>query len=147
MYPFDEDDEDEVLETEEEGDSIENEDDDVPKTFGIDFKTGQLTGGKVSGSKAVAVWVWCALMYPRYKYELTSYDYGCELQDLIGTVVPKDELESDVDAILRDTLLPYSQYIEDITNLECDLNGDQLNISFTLVTPFGEEDLEDVTIR
>lgn len=146
MYPFDSDEEDEELETEEEGVEPEQDADDVPQEFGIDFATGQLTGGKVSGAKAVSVWAWCALMYPRYRYELTDWNHGCELQDLIGQAMESDEIDVTVDAILRDTFLP-NQYIEDVTDLECSLENDELTISFTLVTPFGEEDVEDVTIR
>lgn len=144
MYPFD--DEDEELETEEEGAAVEEDDEDIPREFGVDFRTGRMTGGKVSGAKAVAVWAWNAIMYPRYRYEIATWNYGSELSDLIGRVIPKDELESQVDAMLRDAFLP-NPYIEDISNLECTLDGDKLTISFTLETPFGEEDMNDVTIR
>ena len=146
MYPFEIDDDDDELETEEEGNDVEEIDEEPPMEFGVNFETGQLTGGKVTGAKAVLVWAWNALMYPRYRYELTSWNYGCELQDLIGQVMDQEELEMTVDAIIRDTLLP-NEYILDIDGLTCDLNEDRLTISFTIETPFGEEELNNVTLR
>jgi hypothetical protein len=142
MYPFDEDDElfDED-ETEQEEVDIEE-----PVEFGIDFTTGRLTGGKVRGSKAVAVWVWNALMYPRYRYELSSFQYGCELSDMIGQVMSKEEATIMAESIIRDTLLP-NPHIEDIADLKCELDDDRLSISFRLITSFGEEEIDNVAIR
>lgn len=142
MYPFDEDDElfDED-ETEQEEVDIEE-----PVEFGIDFTTGRLTGGKVRGSKAVAVWAWNALMYPRYRYELSSFQYGCELSDMIGQVMSKEEATIMAESIIRDTLLP-NPHIEDIADLKCELDDDRLSISFRLITSFGEEEIDNVAIR
>ena len=137
---FDEDDED-LLDSE-----IEDEDEELPQEFGVDFSTGQMTGGKVTGKKAVAVWAWNALMYPRYRYELASWQYGSELSDLIGQVMDPDEASMMAESIVRDALLP-NDYIEDIEDFTCELETDKLTVSFTLITPFGEEELNDVTIR
>ena len=40
----------------------------IPKEYGIDFKTGQLTGEIVEGLEAVKVWIWLVLQTPRYRY-------------------------------------------------------------------------------
>lgn len=141
---FDEDDEE--LELEEEEEAPEEEDVDIPMEFGVDFSTGQMTGGKVTGAKAVAVWAWNALMYPRYRYELSSWQYGSELSDMIGQVMDEDDAVMEAEAIVRDALLP-NPYIEDIEDFSCSLMEDKLIISFTLVTPFGEEVLRDVTLQ
>ena len=39
----------------------------VPKEYGIDFKTGQLSGKIVEGVDALMVWCWIALHTPRYR--------------------------------------------------------------------------------
>ena len=142
MYPFDED--DELFDE----DETEQEEVDIgePVEFGIDFTTGRLTGGKVRGSKAVAVWAWNALMYPRYRYELSSFQYGCELSDMIGQVMSKEEATIMAESIIRDTLLP-NPHIEDIADLKCELDDDRLSISFRLITSFGEEEIDNVVIR
>ena len=139
-------DEDEELELEEETEEPEEEDEDIPMEFGVDFSTGQMTGGKVTGAKAVAVWAWNALMYARYRYELTSWQYGSELSDMVGEVMDEEDAQMTAEAIIRDALLP-NPYIEDIKDLTCELSGDKLTISFTLVTPFGEEVLNNVEIQ
>lgn len=129
----------------EEDDDDDEEIEDLPMEFGIDFKTGQMTGGKVTGAKAVAVWAWNALMTPRYQYETCTWQYGSELNALIGQSMSVDDAAMMAEAIIRDALLP-NPYIEDIEGLTCELDGDKLTVSFTLITSFGEEVMEDVAI-
>ena len=33
----------------------------IPREYGIDFETGQLTGEIVEGIEAVKVWIWCCV--------------------------------------------------------------------------------------
>lgn len=56
----------------------------IPKEYGINFETGQLSGKIVEGYDALLVWVWLALQTPRYRYYIYSEDYGQEYEDLIG---------------------------------------------------------------
>lgn len=39
---------------------------DVPKEYGIDFATGQLTGKIVEGKEAIKVWIWNCLKTQRF---------------------------------------------------------------------------------
>ena len=55
----------------------------VPKEYGIDFKTGQLSGKIVEGVDALMVWCWIALHTPRYRYYIYSDEYGQEFEGLI----------------------------------------------------------------
>ena len=118
----------------------------IPAEYGIDFSTGQLTGGKVSGAKAVAVWAWNALMYPRYRYELATWQYGSELSKMIGKVMDKGKASMIAESLVRDALLP-NENILDIKDFQCELKDDKLIVSFKIVTPFGEEELSNVAIR
>ena len=45
-------------------DESDEEDEALPVEFGIDFKTGKMTGGKVTGLNAIKVWAWNALQTP-----------------------------------------------------------------------------------
>lgn len=137
-----EDDEDIELEETEE---TEETTDDIPMEFGVDFSTGQLTGGKVRGSQAIAVWAWNALMYPRYDFELSSWEYGSELSSLIGQVMDDETLSMMAESLVEDALLP-NPYIEGIDDFSASLKNDKLTVSFTLKTTLGEEALEDVAI-
>ena len=57
MFPFEE--------TEEE---TQEENLYIPREYGIDFETGQLSGKMVEGYDALLVWAWLALRTPRYRY-------------------------------------------------------------------------------
>lgn len=140
MFPFE-------LENEEltDIDNVEELEEQPPVEYGIDFETGQLTGGKVTGSKAVAVWAYNAIMTARYRYDVTSWQYGCELSDLIGRVLQEETLQAMAESIVQDCLAP-NKDIEGIEDFECKKIGDRLIVSFTIDTPYGEEDV-NVTVR
>ena len=62
---------------------VDNEEDDekeenlyIPREYGINFETGQLSGKIVEGYDALLVWVWLALKTPRYRCYIYSEDYG-----------------------------------------------------------------------
>ena len=48
----------------------------VPREYGIDFATGQLTGKIVEGLEAIKVWVWLCLHTERFRHAIYSADYG-----------------------------------------------------------------------
>lgn len=114
----------------------------LPREYGIDFTTGQLTGEVVEGSEAVAVWAWFALQTMRYEYFAYSWDYGSELYDLIGTVYSKEYTDALAEMYVRECLL-VNEDILDITDFSCTLrdNRRDLILQFTLVTAYGEEDM------
>ena len=45
----------------------------IPKEYGIDFNTGQLTGRIVEGIEAIKVWVWLCLRTQRFRYPIYSW--------------------------------------------------------------------------
>lgn len=142
-------DEDEDLNLDDDIDDAEDEDEeieDLPMEVGIDFETGQMTGGKVTGKKAVAVWAWNALKTPRYQYEQHSWQYGSELNELIGQAMDEEDAEIMAESMVRDALL-INPHIEDISDFKCELDADKLTISFILETSFGEEAINDVVIQ
>ena len=134
MFPYEIDEEEVLDETTEE---IEEEE---PVEYGVDFKTGKLTGGKVRGKKAIIVWAWNALKTYRFVYEPMAWDYGSSLPDLVGKAMKHEELEARAEALVRETLMP-NPYIEGISDFSCVIENDKMFISFTLETAFGEEDM------
>ena len=52
----------------------------IPKEYGINFETGQLSGRVVEGLEAVKVWAWLALQTARQRYYIYSTDYGQEYE-------------------------------------------------------------------
>lgn len=115
--------------------------DPLPQEFGIDFITGQLTGEKVEGSDAVKVWTWLALKTARYRFRQFTWQYGSELEDLIGKQYTAEYTESQARHMVEDCLKA-NKYINGITDFVCKVDGDRLILQFTILTDFGREDME-----
>lgn len=114
---------------------------DVPKEYGIDFSTGQLTGKIVEGKEAIKVWIWNCLKTQRFRYPIYSWDYGTDLEQYIGQTVSEEFLNADCEDEIREAML-VNPYITDIEDFTADFRGTRLNISFTAVTKFGDAEVE-----
>lgn len=125
-----------ILEDEVEEDEIEDTEE-LPREYGIDFVTGQLTGEIVEGKEAVKVWIWLALRVPRYRHIINTWEYGNEIESLIGKGYSQEHLNSEVKYMIEDALSP-NEYITDITNIDATLNNDKLTVRLTAETPYGE---------
>lgn len=134
MFPFDIDEEvEEVLEEEES----------VYKEYGVDFTTGQLTGKVVEGLEAVKVWVYFALHTDKYKYVQYSWDYGHELETLIGKGYTKEYLELEIAQMIEDCLL-VNEHIQEVELLDFQLDGEKVKATIHIKTEYGEEEMDVV---
>ena len=138
MFPFDLEDEDIDVEELEEQEQITDD-------YEIDFTTGKLTGNIVSGVDAVKQWVLLVLATRRYAYMQYSWDYGTELEELVGKNFEKDYIESEVYRMLTDAF-SINEEIEGIRDLVCDMEKDRLTVSFTLLTLYGEVEVDGVYV-
>lgn len=112
----------------------------LPIEYEINFDTGQLTGKKVSGSEAVKVWAWMALQTMRYMYPIYSWNYGSQINDLIGQKYSDEYTRSLIQKMLEDCLFVNKNIIA-VKNLACSYADNKLTAGFTLVTKYGEEEL------
>ena len=126
MFPFDID--------EEEIDNVEEKT--IPVEYAIDFETGQLTGKKVYGLEAIKVWIWNALATPRYRYQHHTWNFGNELENLIGTTSDPEYFEASAEDMIEECLTVNS-HITGITDFECESNGDEVKCIFTVQTDLG----------
>ena len=103
MFPFEE--------TEEE---TQEENLYIPREYGIDFETGQLSGKMVEGYDALLVWAWLALRTPRYRYYIYSEDYGQEYENLVGKSYSEELTDSELERMTEECLTenPYITGIE-----------------------------------
>lgn len=108
-----------------------------PIEWGVNFETGKLTGGKVTGLEALKVWAWNALQIERFSFEQFTWNCGSELSSLIGKAQPKSMTESDARRMVEDCVTQ-NKYITGIDRFSCEINGESLRIAFRLLTTFGE---------
>lgn len=132
MFPFDLDD-DEI--------EVEQEVTREPKDYEIDFATGRLTGRMVTGLKAIEQWIYLVLATDRYFYTQYSWDYGSELNTLIGKHASTGYVESEAKRMVEEALL-VNENITGIENMQCKIENDMLTASFTVNTVYGEVNID-----
>lgn len=92
----------------------------------------------VSGLEAVKSWAWRAAATARYQYKCFSWDYGCELESLVGQPYQADTKRSEAARYVRDALL-VSPYITDCQVEDVAFEGDTLHLNVTFTTVYGKE--------
>lgn len=116
---------------------------DIPREYGINFETGQLTGKIVEGIEAVKVWAWIALQVPRYRYYVYSWNYGQEYDELVGKGYSAEYMKTELKRMTEECLLQ-NDYITGIENFEYEKKGDGVNLSFKILTTFGDTEVSIV---
>ena len=114
----------------------------VPREYGIDFNTGQLTGKVVEGIEAIKVWIWLCLHTERFRHAIYSADYGTSFEQYIGHVLSDEYINTDCESEISDSLI-INEYIESIEDFEAVRNSDGLNIKFRVVTKFGNIEVNE----
>ncbi len=117
----------------------------VPKEYAWDFANDCLlmTDGKlktVTEAEAIKIWAMKALRTPRYRYLAYSWDYGNELEGLIGQGLSKEITESETTSLIREAL-QVNPYIRDIRDVSMNHEGSGLKVNCTLITPYGEVEI------
>jgi hypothetical protein len=92
---------------------------------------------KVTGKDAVKVWVMKAMRTQRYRYQAYSWNYGHELEDLIGKGLSQEALTSEIERCTKETLM-INPYITSITNLDLEISDNKITASFIVNTIYGE---------
>lgn len=115
----------------------------IPREYGIDFETGQLTGKVVDGLEAVKVWAWHALQVPRERYYIYTSDYGQEYEDMIGRGYTKDYLKAELKRMTEECLT-VNPFITGIENFTMEKDGDHVALSFLMVTNLGDTEVRTV---
>lgn len=132
MFPFDV--EDEEIEAEDNGESQE------PSDYEIDFNTGKLTGRIITGLDAIKQRVLLIFGTDRYAFPQYSWDCGSELSTLIGKTADPEYVTTESKRMVEDALSVVDQ-IDGIEDFECVIEGDRITVSFTIQTPYGEDEV------
>ncbi len=126
--------------------SEENKVIEVPREYGIDFTTGQLTGKMVEGLEAIKVWVWLCMHTERFRHAIYSSDYGTSLEQYFGHVLSDEYINTDCESEVTDALL-MNEYIESVEDFEVVRDSDSLDIKFRVVTKFGSLEVDESVRR
>lgn len=113
-------------------------------TFGINSDMTRVDS-VINGLEAVKQAVYIILNIERYQHLIYSFDFGVELQDLIGE--PIDYIEAELERRISDCL-EQDDRITEITDFEFEKSdSDKLLVSFNVNTIYGtiEETMEVVT--
>lgn len=94
----------------------------------------------VTGAEAVKVWCWKALKTPRTRYPIYSWDYGSELESLIGQNFSGELKRAEAVRYVREAL-EINPYITEINNIQVEFQSGRLTISAAIQTVYGEVNL------
>jgi hypothetical protein len=119
----------------------------IPKEWAWDFESNDFLFKNnkpylVEGLEAVKIWAYKALSTERFKHEVYSWDYGSEINSLIGSGYSRAAVESEVPRLIWEALQS-NPYIISTNDLNINFDGDSLSIELTIETIFG--DMEVIT--
>ena len=106
---------------------------DIPIIQNGDFKI-------VEGNEAIKVWVYKALLTPRYNYSIYSWDYGSELMDLVGKAYTSSLTKEEAKRYIKEALL-INPYILEVTVLDTSFSNGILSADIKIVTIYGESEV------
>lgn len=138
--------EEDIEEAEADIDDDQDQDENLPVEYGINFKTGQLTGKLVYGLEALKVWIFLCLMTQRYRYPVYSWDYGIDLEQYIGKTYSADFVQTDSEDEIKEALT-INDHIQDVQDFTVDRDDDSVKISCTVITDYGNVEVEDSNVR
>ena len=76
-------------------------------------------------------------------FEQYSWDYGNELESLIGKGYTEEHAESEIQRILEECLL-VNEHIKEVELLEFSIADDKVNGTINIITDYGEEEMDIV---
>ena len=91
----------------------------------------------VTGNEAVKVWIWKALHTQRYRYDAYTWDYGNELEELIGSDVSEELKQAEAVRYVREAL-EICPYIEQVEQVSVDFSDGVFTVSCRVRTKYGE---------
>lgn len=93
---------------------------------------------QVEGKRAVEIWIWKALMTQRYRYLIYTWDYGNELESLIGQGYTSGLVKAEAERYIKEGLESLGGYITGVEDVNVSIDEGKLNLEFAATTPYGE---------
>ena len=92
----------------------------------------------VEGVEALKIWIYKAIKISRFEYDIYSWDYGCEVNTLLGqSYYSKGHIESESKRYIREAVST-NPYIKSINFKNISFSDDKLNAEFEVDSVYGE---------
>lgn len=112
-------------------------------TYGLNVEKGVIQG-KVDGQQAMEQAIYKILSTERFRHEIYSWNYGVELQHLIGE--PTAYLYPELKRYIREALLQDDR-IKKVDDFRIKMVKDEVLLSFIVQTLYGDLSIEKVVRR
>ena len=94
----------------------------------------------VEGNEALKVWVYKAILTPRYNYSIYTWDYGSELLDLIGKAYTPSLTKEEAKRLIKEAL-EINPYILEVEITDINFKDSLLSADIKIVTIYGESEV------
>lgn len=94
----------------------------------------------VEGKEAIKIWIYKALKTNRFEHEIYSWDYGSELNELVGYQDTNNLIKTESERYIKEALL-INTYILDVKINDVKINDSILNANVIVSTVYGEVDI------
>ena len=105
------------------------------RTYRLNFD-GRNSAGMLDGREAMKQAIYLILNTERYRYEMYSWDYGIELEELIGDQ-NSDTLQVNVRNTITDALIQDDR-ITEVSDFEFKREHERLSVTFSVTTTEGD---------
>ena len=98
-----------------------------------------IEGGRpkiVTGAEAIKTWCFKAMVTPRFRYGIYSWDFGAELEKMMGKSYSPKVVQAEVTRIISESLL-INPYVTQVSQISTDFDNGKLSIECTIDTIYG----------
>ena len=103
---------------------------DTPLVVNNEFKIVEM-------NEAISVWIYHAIKTYRYAFSIYSWDFGCEIDTLLGQNYTAAHTKSEVTRYITEAL-EINPYILTIEKITVDFDGDVLSVGVRVITVYEE---------
>ena len=91
----------------------------------------------VEMNDVISVWIYHAIKTYRYAFSIYSWDFGCEIDTLLGQNYTPAHTKAEVTRYIADALM-INPYILSIDKIIVDFDGDTLQVDVRVITVYEE---------
>lgn len=91
----------------------------------------------LEGAPALKIWIYKTLLSQRGRYQAYTWNYGNDLDSLVGAAMTRDVISSEAKRITEEALYT-NKHILNLKDFTAVLEDNQLNITFVAVTDSGD---------